>query len=85
MKTISLKINETVYDKVMYFLQSLPKKDVQIIDNQTIEEFDPTSLPESDFDYMSKDYLKKIDDEIEKAKKEGLDKLQTYEEFRNEL
>ncbi|NWF66801.1 MAG: hypothetical protein HXX81_04955 [Campylobacterales bacterium] len=31
MKTITIQINDNVFDKVIYFLENLPKKDIKII------------------------------------------------------
>jgi len=85
MITVNLNINEKVYDKVMYILNALPKKDIEIVDKRVIEEIDPTTLDKDDFDYMSKKDLKKLNKKIKKAKKRGLDRLQSYQEFKDGL
>jgi len=85
MVAINLNIQDEVYEKVMYFLKSLPKSDVQITEKRVIEGISPTTLDEEDFDYMDSDYLKEIDKVIAEAKEQGLDNLQSYEEFKDEL
>ncbi len=85
MIAMNLHVEESAYDKIISLLKTLPKKDVQIITQKTIEEIDPTSLPQDDFDYMSEAYLNEIDEEIAKAKETGLHHLQSYEAFKNEL
>lgn len=85
MKEISLNVEDGAYEHVMYFLNSLPRKDVQIIESKNIEEIDPTALPKDDFDYMSKEDLKEIDKSVSEAKKVGFSNLQSYEEFKNDL
>ena len=60
MIAVNLNIDEKAYDKVMYILNALPKKDIKIIDKRVIEEIDPTTLNKNDFDYMSKKDLKKL-------------------------
>ena len=85
MIAVNLNIADEVYEKVMYFLSSLPKKDIQIIKTRTIEEIDPTILPKDDFDYMSREYLEEIDKSVKEAKEIGFHNLQSYEEFKNEL
>ena len=83
MAVINLNIRDEVLDKVMYILKSLPKKDVQIISQQTIEEIDPTKLPKDHFDYMSPKELSKIDVLIEEAKKSGFKNMQNFDELKN--
>lgn len=85
MIAVNLNIEEKAYERVMYLLNALPKKDIEIINQRVIEEIDPTVLDKNDFDYMSKKELKKLHKKIKKAKKKGLDKLQSYEEFKDEL
>lgn len=36
MHTIKLKVQDSVLDKIMYFLQKLPKNEVEIIENKRI-------------------------------------------------
>jgi len=71
MIAVNLNIEESVYEKVMYFLNSLPKKDIQIVNKKVIEEIDPTILPKDDFDYISKEELNEIDRLISEAKSNG--------------
>jgi len=71
MIAISLNIRDEIYDKVIYFLNSLPKQDVQIIKKEVIEEIDPTTLPKNHFDYISQEELDEIDKEIAQAKANG--------------
>ena len=85
MIAVNLSIQDEAYEKVMYLINSLPKKDIKIVKKTVIEEIDPTLLGKDDFDYISKDELDKIDKEIADAKKEGFDKLKSYEEFKDEL
>jgi hypothetical protein len=41
MKTIQLKIQDSVLEKIMYFLRSLPKSEVEIIEKEdTLEQKD---------------------------------------------
>jgi len=40
MIAVKLNIQDEVYEKVMYFLKSLPKQDIQIIDKKIIDEMD---------------------------------------------
>lgn len=81
MIAVNLNIPDEAYEKIMYLLKGLPKKDIQIIKTRTIEEIDPTTLPKDDFDYMSKEYLVEIDKSLQEAKAEGFHNLQSYEEF----
>lgn len=37
MHTLRLNIQDSVFDKVIYFLQNLPKNEVEIIENKVIE------------------------------------------------
>jgi 2-phosphoglycerate kinase len=85
MIAVNLNIDEKAYERVMYILNALPKKDIKIINKRVIEEIDPTTLDKNDFDYMSKKALKKLDKKMKKAKKKGLNKLQSYQEFKDEL
>lgn len=34
--TLKLKIQDSVFDKIMYFLQNLPKNEVEVIEESTI-------------------------------------------------
>ena len=38
MHSIKLNIQDSVFDKVIYFLQNLPKNEVKIVENEMIEE-----------------------------------------------
>lgn len=85
MIAVSLSIKDEAYERVMYLINSLPKKDIKIIKKTIIEEIDPTLLDKEDFDYISGDDLNKMDKEIADAKREGLDNLKNYKEFKDEL
>ncbi len=85
MIALNLNIRDEVYDKVMYFLQSLPKNDIEIVQKVAIEEIDPTSLPKEHFDYISKEELEEMDRVLAEAKKIGFKNLKTFDEFKNEL
>jgi len=85
MIAINLSIKNEAYEKVMYILNSLPKQDVQILRENIIEEIDPTSLPEDDFDYIGKEELEKIDKELSEAKKEQFKNLKSFDELKNDL
>ncbi len=45
MHTLKLKIEDSVFDKVIYFLQNLPKHEVEIIDN----------IVDDDWSYLEKE------------------------------
>ena len=85
MIAINLNIKDEVYDKVMYLLNSLPKQDVQIANKRVIPEIDITNLSKNDFDYISKEDLKKIDDLSAKIKNGKNDNFIDFEELKNEL
>jgi len=85
MIAINLNIKDEVYDKVMYLLNSLPKQDVQITNKRVIPEIDVTNLSKNDFDYMSKEELKKINDLSAKIKNGKSDDFIDFEELKNEL
>ncbi len=85
MIAVNLSIKDEAYEKVMYLINSLPKKDIKIIKKTIIEEIDPTLLDKKDFDYISRDDLNKMDKEIADAKRKGLDNLKSYKEFKDEL
>ncbi len=36
MQTIKLDVSDTIYDKVMFFLQSFPKKDIKLYDEKSV-------------------------------------------------
>lgn len=38
MHTIKLNIQDNVFDKIIYFLQNLPKDEVEIVENSLIKE-----------------------------------------------
>jgi hypothetical protein len=85
MIAINLNVKDEVYDKVMYLLNSLPKQDVQIANKRVIPEIDITNLSKNDFDYISKEDLKKIDDLSAKIKNGKNDDFIDFEELKNEL
>ena len=39
MHTIKLNIQDSVFDKVIYFLQNLPKNEVEIVEDKKIENY----------------------------------------------
>lgn len=39
MKTISLKISDDVYEKIIFFLELIPKEKIEILKNETDIEF----------------------------------------------
>jgi len=57
MKSIKLLIKDSVFDKVIYFLQNLPKDDVSIIENKTIKE---PFVENENWDYWSEEEIDKI-------------------------
>lgn len=81
MIALNLNIRDEVYDKVMYFLQSLPKKDVQIVQRAVIDEIDPTVLSKDDFDYISKDELENMTKLVEGAMADGFKNLKSFDEL----
>jgi len=38
MHTLKLNIQDSVFDKILYFLQNLPKDEVEIVENSLIKE-----------------------------------------------
>ena len=55
MKTIHLEINESIFDKVMLFLNNLPKKDVKLSvendDKHVSDQLKSISLKTKDFKF----------------------------------
>jgi hypothetical protein len=47
MHTLKLNIQDSVFDKVYYFLSNLPKNEVEIIEDKTVEDW---SFLESEID-----------------------------------
>ncbi len=85
MRTVSLKIEDSVYDKVMYLLKLFPQKDVKIIQERVIEEIDVVNLPKNHFDYMSEKELEDID-KLSKMIKDGdLSEFDDFEKLKNAL
>ena len=62
MHSVRLDINDSVFDKVIYFLQNLPKDEVRIVENKIIQE---SFVEGVDWDYWS-------DKEIDNIGKIGL-------------
>jgi hypothetical protein len=60
--SVRLDINDSVFDKVIYFLQNLPKDEVRIVENKIIQE---SFVEGVDWDYWS-------DKEIDNIGKIGL-------------
>lgn len=85
MTALNLNIRDEVLDKVLYFLESLPIQDVQIVQRRIIEEINPTSLPKEHFDYMSQAELDEMDKLVADAIKDGLENFKSLDEFKNEL
>ncbi len=61
MHTIKLNIQDNIFDKVIYFLQHLPKDEVKIIDDTTIikrqkiDRFNTIKLHTKDFKFDRKE------------------------------
>ena len=49
MHTITLKVQDHVLDKIVYFLHNLPKKDVQIISDKSESSVDKQNTNDDDF------------------------------------
>lgn len=49
MHTITLKVQDHVLDKVVYFLNNLPIKDVQIVSDESEDIIDKESIKNDDF------------------------------------
>ena len=63
MHTIKLNVQDNVFDKIIYFLQNLPKDEVEIVENSLIKE--DWSYLESEIDVgMSSGVSNKSHDEI---------------------
>lgn len=41
MHTLKLKVQDGVFDKIMYFLQNLPKNEVEIVEDKVITKKEP--------------------------------------------
>jgi len=50
MHTLRLNIEDSVFDKVIYFLQNLPKNDVEIVENKIIAK-------DEEWDYWSEEEI----------------------------
>jgi len=57
MHSIRLDIQDSVFDKVIYFLQNLPKDEVSIVETKVIEE---SSIEGKDWDYWSEEEIENI-------------------------
>lgn len=57
MHTIRLNIEDSVFDKVIYFLQNLPKNEVSIVENKFIQK---SFIEGEDWDYWSDDEIANI-------------------------
>jgi len=63
MYTIKLNVQDNVFDKIIYFLQNLPKDEVEIVENSLIQE--DWSYLESEIDVgMNSGVSNKSHDEI---------------------
>lgn len=40
MHTLRLKVHDNVFDKIMYFLQNLPKNEVEVIEEKVVQKTD---------------------------------------------
>ncbi len=85
MTALSLNIRDEALDKVLYLLESLPHKDVQIVNKVNIEEINPVKLPKDHFDYVSEEELSEMDRLVDEALQTGLENLKSFDELRNEL
>ncbi len=63
MHTVTLMVNESVFDKFQWLISQFSKKDIVIID-----EIDPTKLPINHFDYISKEDMREINQSVEDYK-----------------
>ncbi len=57
MHSLRLNIEDSVFDKVIYFLQNLPKNDVEIVENKIIEN---VIIKNNDWDYWSEEEIDNI-------------------------
>ena len=57
MHSIRLDIQDSVFDKVIYFLQNLPKDEVIIVEDKVI---DTSSIEGKNWDYWSEEELNSI-------------------------
>lgn len=55
MHALKLNIEDSVFDKVIYFLQNLPKNEVRIVEDKMIADNERDGL---DWDYWSEEELK---------------------------
>ncbi|SHO80712.1 hypothetical protein MNB_SV-15-315 [hydrothermal vent metagenome] len=53
MHTLTLNIQDTLLDKVLHFLQNLPKNEISIVENRLIDEY-------KDVDYWSEEEIDSI-------------------------
>jgi len=63
MHTVTLMVNESVFDKFQWLISQFSKKDIVIVD-----EIDPTKLPINHFDYISKEEMSEINQCVEDYK-----------------
>ena len=54
MHSIRLNIEDSVFDKVIYFLQNLPKNEVSIVETKIIEDI---IVKNEDWDYWSEEEI----------------------------
>jgi len=57
MHSLRLNIEDSIFDKVIYFLQNLPKNDVEIVENKIIEN---VIIKNNDWDYWSEEEIDNI-------------------------
>jgi hypothetical protein len=85
MIAVSLNIRDEISEKIMYFLKSLPKQDIQIVSYEKIEEINPTTLPKDNFDYMTQEEIEELERMSRMVKDGNLSEFQDFEELKNEI
>jgi len=85
MIAVNLNIRDEMYEKIMYFLKSLPKQDIQIVSYEKIEEINPTTLPKEHFDYLSQEEMDELDRMSQMVKNGNLSEFKYFEDLKNEI
>ena len=85
MIAVNLNIRDEMYEKIMYFLKSLPKQDIQIVSYEKIEEINPTTLPKEHFDYLSQEEMDELDKMSQMVKNGNLSEFKYFEDLKNEI
>ena len=57
MHSLRLNIEDSVFDKVIYFLQNLPKNDIEIVENKIIEDI---IVKNEEWDYWGEEEINNI-------------------------